>query len=316
HQHVALRLALGLEQHAARDDDVAAALVQLDDLELEALAEQLVDVRNAAQRDLAAGQERIHAHQIHDDPALDLLDERAGDALVLLMGFADPLPDAHEVGFLLRKHDGAFLVLEMLQEDFDDIAFFETLRILELVDRDRALGLEADVENDGGVGHAQHLRFDDFAFFDIGERPLVQQGHLLDLVGGVFLVEAGADAEWRLGGFAYWQVFFEIFYVTCFYEHAVHRFGCGFEVDHPSVVHTQGVCFIMRRAETYPGNRWRASSTTCATCCSSVSAVVSSKTASGAAFSGANRRLESAESRAARASLSRRTSSRSTGWPR
>src|SRR5438309_8870846 len=54
--------------------------------------------------------------------------------------------------------------------------------ILELVDRDRAFGLEPDVEDDGGVGHAQHLRFDDLAFLDIRERPLVQQGHFLDLV--------------------------------------------------------------------------------------------------------------------------------------
>src|SRR6185312_2218882 len=92
HQHVALRLPLGLQQHAARDDDVAAALVQLDDLELEALTEQLVDVRDAPQRDLATGQERVHAHQIHDDAALDLLDQRAGDALVLLVRFANPLP--------------------------------------------------------------------------------------------------------------------------------------------------------------------------------------------------------------------------------
>ena len=39
HEHVALRLALGLEEHATADDDVAASLVELDDLELEALAQ-------------------------------------------------------------------------------------------------------------------------------------------------------------------------------------------------------------------------------------------------------------------------------------
>src|SRR6266446_6316058 len=230
HQHVALRLALGFEQHAARDDDVAAAFVELDDLELEALAEQLVDIRNAAQRDLATGQERVHAHQVHDDAAFDLFHERAGDAFVLLMRFTDPLPDAHEVGLLLRQDDGAFLVLEVLEEDFDLVALFEALGILELVDWHHAFRLEADVENDGGVGHPQHLRFDDFAFLDIRERPLVQQGHFLDLVGRIFLVETGADAELRAGRFASRDVFFELFYVTCFYEHAVHRFGCEFEV--------------------------------------------------------------------------------------
>src|SRR5438105_956303 len=196
HQHVALRLALRLDPHPARHHDVATPFVQLDDLELEALAEQLVDVRHTAQRNLAAGEERIHAHEIHDHAALDLLHQRAGDRFVFFVRFPDLLPDAHEVGLLLRQDDGAFLVLEVLEEDLDLVAFLQTLRILEFVDRDRAFGLEADVENDGGVGHAQHFRFDDFTFFDIRERPLVQQSHSLDLVGGVFLIETRADAEW------------------------------------------------------------------------------------------------------------------------
>src|SRR5882762_1396412 len=291
HQHVAFRLALGFEQHAARDDDVAAAFVELDDLELEALAEQLVDIRNAAQRDLAAGQERVHTHQVHDDAALDLFHERPGDALVLFVRFADPLPDAHEVGFLFRKHNRAFLVFEVLEEDFDLVTFLEAPGILELVDRHRAFRLEADVEDDGRVGHAQYFRLDDLAFLDIRQRPLVQQGHFLDLVGGIFLVETGTDAELRAGRFTSGNVFFELFYVTCFYEHSVHRFGCEFEV----------VFTPFGRAETYPGNNPRASSTTRATCCSNVRAVVSSRTASDAGLRGAIGRLESAVSRAASA---------------
>src|SRR5438067_2289845 len=39
HQDVALGLALRLEQHATRHDDVAAALIELDDLEVEALTQ-------------------------------------------------------------------------------------------------------------------------------------------------------------------------------------------------------------------------------------------------------------------------------------
>src|SRR6266566_890824 len=196
HQDVALRLALGLEQHAARHDDVATPFVELDDLELETLAEQLVDVRHATERDLAARQERIHAHEVHDHAALDLLHEGPRDRFIFFVRFPDLLPDAHEVGLLLRQDDGAFLVLEVLEEDLDFVAFFQTLGVFELIDGYRAFGLEADVEDDGGVGHAQHLRFDDLAFFDIRERPLVQQSHFLDLVRGVFLIETGADAEW------------------------------------------------------------------------------------------------------------------------
>ena len=122
HQLLALACALGLEDHAARDDDVAAALVELDDLELVLLPEQLVDVRNAAQRDLRPGEERVHAHEVDDHAALDLLDQRAFDRLIRLVRDADALPHAHEVGLLLRQHDRPFLVLEVLEQHLDLVA--------------------------------------------------------------------------------------------------------------------------------------------------------------------------------------------------
>src|SRR6185503_10618503 len=125
HQLFTLAGALVLEDHAARDDDVAAALVQLDDLELELLAEQLVDVRDAAERDLRSRQERVDAHQVHHHTALDLLDQGAFHRLIVLVREADLLPHAHEVGFLLRQNDGAFLVLEVLEQDFDFVTRLE-----------------------------------------------------------------------------------------------------------------------------------------------------------------------------------------------
>src|SRR5690606_9381913 len=47
-QLLPLRLPLLLQDHAPAHHDVAAALVQLDDLEVVGLAEELVDVRNAS----------------------------------------------------------------------------------------------------------------------------------------------------------------------------------------------------------------------------------------------------------------------------
>ena len=92
HQLLALARPLVLEDHATRDDDVAAALVQLDDLELELLAEQLVDVRDATERDLRTREERVDAHEVDDHATLDLLDERAFDRLIVLVGEADAAP--------------------------------------------------------------------------------------------------------------------------------------------------------------------------------------------------------------------------------
>src|SRR2546425_8104851 len=234
HQDVALGLALGFEQHAAAHHDVAAPLVQLDDLELEALAQQLVDIGHAPQGDLAAREERVHSHQVHHHAAFDLLDERARDRLVLLVGFADPFPDPHEIGLLLREDDGAFLILEMLEEYLDLVPFLERARVLELVDRHGAFRLEPDVENDGGIGHAQHLRLDDLAFFDIGKRPLVQLRHLRDFVRGILLVQIGPDAEVGVSGsgsfgLRLWRVF-------RIYQHSVHRFGCGFGPMGPGAI--------------------------------------------------------------------------------
>jgi hypothetical protein len=105
HELVALARSLLLQDHAARDDDIASALVELDDLELERLAEKLIDVGNTTKRDLRAGKECIDSHEIDDDATLDLLDEGAVDRLIVLVGNANALPHAHEVGFLLGKND-------------------------------------------------------------------------------------------------------------------------------------------------------------------------------------------------------------------
>src|SRR5205807_2503877 len=229
HEDVALGLALRFEQHAPAHHDVAAALVELDDLELEALPQQLVDVGHPPQRDLAAGEERIHAHQVDHDAALDLLDQGARYRLVLLMGLADPLPHPHEVGLLLGEDHRAFLVLQVLQEDLDLVPLLERLGVLELVDRHCAFRLEADVEDDGGIGHTQHLGLDDLALLDVGERPLVQLRHLGDFVRRVFLVEIGADAKVRaLSGGRLIGFFGQVFRI---YQHSRHRFGCGFGPD-------------------------------------------------------------------------------------
>src|SRR2546421_1512777 len=220
HEDVALGLALRLEQHAPAHHDVAAALVALDDLELEALPQQLVDVGHAPQRDLAAGEEGIHAHQVHHHAALDLFDQGARHRFVLLVGLADPLPHPHEVGLLLREDHRAFLVLQVLEEDLDLVPFLQGLGILEFVDRHRAFRLEPDVEDDGGVGHAQHLGLDDLALLDVGERPLVQLRHLGDFVRRVFLVEVGSDAELRVGSSR--LVGLGLGQVVRIYQHAVY----------------------------------------------------------------------------------------------
>ena len=77
---LALLLALLLEHRAAREDDVVARAVELDDLALDRRAQELVEVRHAADVDERGGQEAAHA-EVDDEAALDDLDDRALDRL-------------------------------------------------------------------------------------------------------------------------------------------------------------------------------------------------------------------------------------------
>ena len=81
-------LALVLEDGAAREDDVVARAVQLDDLAAELLAEELVEILDAADVDERRGQEAAHA-EVEDEAALDDLDDLADDRLAGLRGRLD-----------------------------------------------------------------------------------------------------------------------------------------------------------------------------------------------------------------------------------
>ncbi len=171
-------LALFLEHDAARDDDVAAALVELDDLEPEGLIEQLIQVLDLAQRDLAPGKERLDAVEVDDDTALDLAHEPAFDHLAGVGGVLDAIPDLDEVGALLGEDDQAVLVLHLLEEDLDLVTDLDALESRELVRLDDALGLETDVDEHFGRRDLEHTPTDDLSLFEILERLLVERFEL------------------------------------------------------------------------------------------------------------------------------------------
>ena len=199
HQLFALARSFRLENHAARNHDVAAALVELDDLELVGVAEQLVDVGYATKGNLRAREECIYSHEIDYYAALDLLDEGSFDGLITFVGNADAFPDAHEVGLLLGEDDGAFLVFEVLEQNFDFIADGEFRHVLELFERDGAFRLEADVEYDEIFANFEYTGLDDLAFFDGGECSVVHLHHCFVLFRRefVFFVEFRAPVGQR-----------------------------------------------------------------------------------------------------------------------
>ena len=120
-------LALFLDQLAAADDDVAALLVNLEDLAGDFLADVLGDVARPADVDLRGRQEHRHA-DVHEQPALDLAHDAAGDHVAFLVVGDDLFPAADAVGLALREHDDAGVVLHGVEEHLDLIARLDRSR--------------------------------------------------------------------------------------------------------------------------------------------------------------------------------------------
>ena len=118
---LALLLALLLEHGAAREHDVVARAVELDHLAAELLAQELVEILDAADVDERGRQEAADA-EVEDQAALDDLDHAAVDRLARLGGALDVLPGELEAGALLGEDQPAFGVLLREDERIDLVA--------------------------------------------------------------------------------------------------------------------------------------------------------------------------------------------------
>src|SRR5699024_8879388 len=142
-----------LEPRTAREDDVVAVLVQLDDLGLELLTHVGLQVADATHLHQRGGEEATET-DVEDEAALDDLDDGAGDGLVLLLEVLDGAPGALVLGALLGQDQAPVLVLLGEHQGLDLIAHLDHLAGVdivldgELAGGDHALGLVADVEQD------------------------------------------------------------------------------------------------------------------------------------------------------------------------
>jgi hypothetical protein len=102
-QGVALALGvLFLEDGLAREHDVAALLVDLDDAHAQLLALEGIQVAHGTEVHLRAGEECAHA-DVDGEAALDALDDAAHDHAALLIGALHVVPDLHLLGFSLER---------------------------------------------------------------------------------------------------------------------------------------------------------------------------------------------------------------------
>ena len=175
---------LFLEQRLARQHDVAALLVHLDDAHAQLLPAQRVEVANRAHVDLRSGQERADA-DVDGQPALDALDDAADDDLALGVGLLDLVPDLHLLRFFAGQDDVAFAILGALEQDVDDVAGLHgdlAALVEELGELDDAFGLVADVDDDFRRRDLENGALDDLAFRDVAEAVIVDVEELGVLV--------------------------------------------------------------------------------------------------------------------------------------
>ena len=146
-----------------------------------------MQITHTAQVDERCGEEAAQT-DVEDQPALDDLDDRAGDDLFLLFQCLDGPPGALVLGTLLGEDQAAVLVflgedegLELLVERHD-VVRVDVVADRELTRGDDALGLVPDVEehfvavdlDDGALDDVAVVERDDRRIDGIGERLPIQ----------------------------------------------------------------------------------------------------------------------------------------------
>ena len=144
HQFLAL-LGAGLFQHgAARDDDIAAPAIHLEDLERLRIVHQRRHVADRPDIDLRARQEGNRAVEIDGEAALDLIEDDALHLFVVLERLFELAPAFFAARLVARQHGLAERIFDSFEIDFDDVADLDLVlaaRSLEFAHRHAAFGL-------------------------------------------------------------------------------------------------------------------------------------------------------------------------------
>ncbi len=184
HQFLALLGAGLFEDRAARDDDVAAAAIHLEDLERLRVVHQRRDVADRPDVDLRARQEGHRAVEVDGEAALDLVEDDAVDLLVVLERLLQLAPALLAARLVARQHGFTERILDAVEEHLDLVADLELAFASgagKLAQRDAALGLQADVDDGHVLFNRNHLALDDGAFLKVsaGEGFIQHRGEIV-----------------------------------------------------------------------------------------------------------------------------------------
>ena len=145
---------------AAADDDVAAFLVDLEDLSANRLADELSNIARATNVDLGGGQEDRHA-DVDEQAALDLSHAPTFDDVAFGLGFKDTLPTADAIGFAFGQFNDAAAVVEVFKEHLDLVTMLESVKVFEFTFVNETFRLEAHIDDGIVAGLADNLALED-----------------------------------------------------------------------------------------------------------------------------------------------------------
>ena len=113
---------LFLDRRFARDHHIAAAAVQLDDLDRNVLPDQRIEIVHGARIGLRTGHEGLDAY-IHREAAFHAAQHAAGDHQLLLVRLFEIVPDAQARGARVREQHVPFgLLAGVIDHHVDGIA--------------------------------------------------------------------------------------------------------------------------------------------------------------------------------------------------
>src|SRR5262245_54170445 len=170
HQLLSLLGARLFEYRAARDDDVAAPAIHLQDLKLLRHIHQWSHIADRADVDLGPRKEGHGAIKIDREAALHLIEDDPLNLLAAVEGFLQFAPAFLASRFVARQHGFAERVLDPLEIDFNLIADLEIglpSGSGEFAQRHASLGLQTDVDDGEFLFDADDPSFDDGTFLHV-----------------------------------------------------------------------------------------------------------------------------------------------------
>src|ERR1700730_6532405 len=194
----ALFVLLFFQKLFARDHDVAALLIELDDGDFHRLALHAVQIPDRTQIHLRARQKGARTLNVQGQAALDTLDTPALDRLLLVVSALNLIPRPQPLRLQVREVDVALFSFALIPHYVDLVAGLE-LRLALVIEnfrnRRHAFGFCPDIDDDVGRSQLPHGAFDYMVvanrFLGLGLEVLERGGEIVAasrgiLVGGMF----------------------------------------------------------------------------------------------------------------------------------